>query len=186
MWYKLVTWSKNHLVHANNLTINVLFLGELLHNGNRFLWKPCQTFEITKLIFLYVYSANHVTWPHYRSWFVWACHKGQSGSLITELCCLTRVQNSLKQHHLSWGSGWRSPSLPVVVLSYPNSFFSPGGFTLPPPRPQFRTKYMTWKMQAENALGFCKLHYFAFVVYCPAPWLHANGACGMRRRVLGY
>lgn len=60
------------------------------------------------------------------------CRKGQSCSLIAELCCLSRVQNSLKQHHLSWGSGWRSPSLPVVVLSYPNLYFSPGGFTSPP------------------------------------------------------
>ncbi len=138
-------------MHANNLTINVLFLGELLHNGNRFLWKPCQTFEITKLNFIYVYSANHVTWFHYHSWFIWVCRKGQSCSLITELCCLTRVQNSLKQHHLSWGSGRRSPSLPVVVLSYPNFFLKPGGFTSPP---QLRTKYVTWRCKLRMRLAF--------------------------------
>jgi hypothetical protein len=167
----------------NNLTINVLLLGELLHNGNRFLWKPCWTFEITKLNFIYVYCANHVTWFHYHSWFVWVCRKGQSCSLITELCCLTRVQNSLKQHHLSWGSGWRSSSLPVVVLSYLNFFFHQVVLL-----PLLRYVQSTWllEMQAENALGFCKLHCFAFVVYCPAPWLHANGACWMRSRVLRY
>ncbi len=112
------------------------------------------------------------------------CRKGQSCSLITELCCLSRVQNSLKQHHLSWGK-WMKISQPTSCCFVVSEFiFFTRWFYFPPP--QLRTKYGDLEMQAENALGFCKLHYSAFVVYCPAPWLHANGACGMRRRVQGY
>jgi len=80
------------------------------------------------------------------------CRKGQSCSLITELCCLSRVQNSLKQHHLSWGSGWRSPSLPVVVLSYPNLYFSPGGFTSP--HLSYVQSTVTWKCKLRMRLAF--------------------------------